>query len=208
MALVKVKARHAVDFNDGHSRGPDETINIDVTTPEAVRMLNEGLIEISDGSVDPPAPDPLIADFLGGKGVPTVGGSSADGKMLVYRLGLDRWNLEGCPRLLPLTRLGLLDVETGRARIRLPFAATIVSVAASIDTAPTGSAVIVDVNKNGTTIFTTQANRPQVAAGANASADAVPDVTALAVGDYLTVDIDQVGSTTPGANLTVVVQYR
>jgi hypothetical protein len=67
----------------------------------------------------------------------------------------------------------------------------------------------VDVNKNGTTIFTTQANRPTVVAAANATAaDAVPDVTAIASGDYLTVDRDQVGSATPGSDLTVFVRYQ
>ena len=74
-------------------------------------------------------------------------------------------------------------------------------------TAPTGASIVVDVNKNGTTIFTTQANRPTVAAAGNVSGQAVPDVTSLAVGDYLTVDIDQVGSTIAGADLVVVLKF-
>jgi hypothetical protein len=62
----------------------------------------------------------------------------------------------------------------------------------------------VDVKKGGTTIFTTQANRPTITAGGN-TATGVPDVTAWNAGEYLTVDISQVGSTTAGANLTVTV---
>jgi hypothetical protein len=62
----------------------------------------------------------------------------------------------------------------------------------------------VDVNKNGTTIFTTQANRPTIAIGAN-TALGTPDITALAQNDYLTFDVDQIGSTVAGANLTVQV---
>jgi hypothetical protein len=54
-------------------------------------------------------------------------------------------------------------------------------------------------------MFTTQANRPTVAAGSNVSSVAVPNVTALAAGDYFTVDIDQIGSTVAGADLTLVV---
>jgi hypothetical protein len=60
------------------------------------------------------------------------------------------------------------------------------------------------VNKNGSTIFTTQANRPTIVSGALTSVS-VPDVTTWANGDYLTVDIDQVGSTTPGTDLQVQV---
>jgi hypothetical protein len=73
-------------------------------------------------------------------------------------------------------------------------------------TAPTGAAILVDLNKNGTTMFSTQGNRPTIADGANAeTATTAPDVTAVAAGDRLSVDIDQVGSSIAGANLAVVV---
>jgi hypothetical protein len=111
-------------------------------------------------------------------------------------------------QLMPYTRPGVLVVEGGTARMRFPADATIVSVAATVNTAPTGASIIVDVNKNGTTVFTTQANRPTIAAAGTASGDQVPAVTAIGAGDYLTVDIDQVGSTTPGADLAVVVRYH
>jgi hypothetical protein len=69
---------------------------------------------------------------------------------------------------------------------------------------PTGADIIVDVNLNGTTIYTTQGNRPTVPATTNGGAiSATPDVTALAPGDYITVDIDQIGSTIAGGNITV-----
>ena len=102
---------------------------------------------------------------------------------------------------------GTLAVSTGLARFYPPFAVTIVAVRASLGTAPTGASLIVDVNKNGTTIFTTQANRPTVAASGFVSDEEVPDVTALTTSDYLTVDVDQVGSTVAGAYLTVVVEF-
>jgi hypothetical protein len=82
---------------------------------------------------------------------------------------------------------------------------TITSVRASVGTAPTGASVIVDVHLNGTTIFTTQGNRPTISPGAFTSGSATPDVTSVAAGDYLTIDIDQVGSTVAGAYLTVQV---
>jgi hypothetical protein len=85
-------------------------------------------------------------------------------------------------------------------------ASTILSCRASVGTAPTGSSIIADVNKNGTTIFTTQANRPTIAISGNTSGAVTNmNVSALSAGDYLTVDVDQVGSTVAGADLTITV---
>lgn len=101
---------------------------------------------------------------------------------------------------------GTLAVATGVARLYFPRACTIVNLYAFVQTAPTGASVIVDANKNGgTTIFTTQANRPTIAAGTRIDLTAVPDVTSLAAGDWLTFDVDQIGSTVAGADLTVAV---
>jgi hypothetical protein len=107
---------------------------------------------------------------------------------------------------LVFSKTGTLTTSTGVARIPIHGGTfTIVEAYAMVGTAPTGAAVIVDVNKNGTTIFTTQANRPQIAVSTNGDASGTPDVTALTNGDYLTVDVDQVGSTIAGSDLTVSV---
>jgi hypothetical protein len=103
---------------------------------------------------------------------------------------------------------GALTTGTGTGRFRFPFAATLLGVSAAINTAPTGAAAIFDVNKNGTTIFTTQGNRPTIAISGFSAAETTPDVTAIAVGDYLTVDRDQIGSTIAGSDATVLVRYR
>ena len=65
---------------------------------------------------------------------------------------------------------------------------------ARLQTAGSGGDTIIDVNKNGTTIFTTQANRPTFASTAKdiGATAAVPDVTTMAARDVLTVDVDQV----------------
>lgn len=99
------------------------------------------------------------------------------------------------------------ELATGQGAFRFYFsgAFTIQSVRASVSTAPTGSSLIVDVNLNGTTIFTGGTGRPTIAAGDN-TATGTPAVTAVASGDYLTVDIDQIGSTVPGSNLVVQVE--
>lgn len=101
---------------------------------------------------------------------------------------------------------GNVSAASGAARLYPPQDVTVTSVRASVGLAPAGASLIVDVNKNGTTIFTTQANRPTIADGGHVSDQETPDVTALTTSDYLTVDVDQIGSTTPGAHLTVIVE--
>lgn len=82
---------------------------------------------------------------------------------------------------------------------------TIAAVRASAGTAPTGATLIVDVNLDGTTIFTTQASRPAIAISAFTAKVTNPDVTVWPAGSYLTFDVDQVGSSVAGANLTVQI---
>lgn len=86
-----------------------------------------------------------------------------------------------------------------------PCPLIIKEVRIAVKTAPTGAAIIVDVNKNATTIFTTQGNRPQIAAAATEGTTTTIEVSALVKGDNLTFDIDQVGSGTAGAYLAVEV---
>ena len=103
-------------------------------------------------------------------------------------------------------KTGTLAVVAGTQRLPIDGTYSIVGTRLTVGTAPTGASLIVDINKNGTTIYTTQANRPTITAAANAGGPgATPDVTTLAAGDYLTVDIDQVGSSVAGADLTVSV---
>jgi hypothetical protein len=100
-------------------------------------------------------------------------------------------------------------ISTGALRIYncLGKTATISEVFLSAGTAPTGAALIVDVNLDGTTIFTTQSNRPQIAADANTGNTTTIEVASWQDGHYLTMDVDQVGSGTAGSDLTVHVVY-
>ncbi len=104
---------------------------------------------------------------------------------------------------------GTISVTTGAHRLYndTGSAWTIASVRASLGTAPTGSSAIFDVNVDGTTVFTTQSNRPTIAASGYTSGKVTNmDVTTVADGSYVTVDIDQIGSTVAGADLTVQVE--
>ena len=68
----------------------------------------------------------------------------------------------------------------------------------------TASSTIVDVNKNGTTIFTTQANRPTLAFndGNGWAVSGTPDFVDFVEGDIISIDIDQIAT---GAGRLVVV---
>lgn len=77
---------------------------------------------------------------------------------------------------------------------------TISKVKIYADTAPVGSVLTVDINKNNVTIFTTQGKRPSIADGANADDSDTPDVTSLSAGDRISVDIDAIGSGTAGGS--------
>ena len=91
--------------------------------------------------------------------------------------------------------------------IRMPFAGKISYVTAALITAPAGASAIIDLNKNGTTMYTTQGNRPTIAAGSTYVTATLPDVLTWAAGDILQLEVDQKGSSTDGADLSVVVGY-
>lgn len=102
---------------------------------------------------------------------------------------------------------GTLSVVAGTVRIYnlTGRALTISRVHLAVNTAPVGAAIIADVNENGTTIFTNQANRPQITAGANTGETTTIDDSSLANGNYLTIDVDQIGSGVAGSDLTATI---
>jgi hypothetical protein len=102
---------------------------------------------------------------------------------------------------------GTLSVGTGVSRFYFTGNATISNITASVGTSPATQSAIFDVNKNGTTIFTTQGNRPTITAGSNFDLTATPDVTSFVSGDYITVDVDQVGTGTAGADAVITIYW-
>jgi hypothetical protein len=102
---------------------------------------------------------------------------------------------------------GSLAISTNfSSELTIPYDLTFNSVTLRIKTAPTGAAVIVDIKKNGTTIFST---RPQIADGATTGGTgAVFSSASAAAGDVLTFDVAQVGSTIPGQDLTIALTFK
>lgn len=147
----------------------------------------------------------------GGLPDPVVWGAGAvaydtTSKTPVYSDGT-RWRL-GSPVPFEFSKGGVLATATGTHRIYNDTGRTltILAVRASVGTAPTGAAIRVDVNKNGTSIYaTTQANRPNIAVSTNTDLGETPDTLTIANGEYFTIDIDAVGSTVAGSDLTVVI---
>ena len=102
---------------------------------------------------------------------------------------------------------GLTAPTTGKLRYRFPFDATLEGVSAAVNTAPTGADIVLDVNKNGASIFPISTHPTIPATTFDSGVEVVPDDTGILEGDYLQVDIDQVGSVISGSDLTVFIRY-
>jgi len=103
---------------------------------------------------------------------------------------------------------GNLAVKTGALRLPVTQPGILIDSRVMVDTAPTGASAIFDVLLNGTTVYGTATN-PTIAIAANDSGFAPVDVgSVVAVGDYLTINIDQIGSTVPGADVVLLIRYR
>lgn len=108
----------------------------------------------------------------------------------------------GAQGLTPVfSRQGTLGILTGTQRMYVERAGTVSVARAAVGTPSVGSPILVDVNKNGTTILSSPIS---IAAGQNTATGTISS-GAVSIGDYFTVDIDSVGSTSPGANLTVTI---
>src|SRR3990167_6169978 len=73
----------------------------------------------------------------------------------------------------------------------VPLALTIEKVYGYVKTAPTGSSILVDINVNGTSIWSAdQNNRLTIAASAQTGSQTVFDTSSVQEGDIMTIDID------------------
>lgn len=103
----------------------------------------------------------------------------------------------GPPGVVPVfSVIGNVFVTAGTHRFYVERAGTLAKVRASVGTPPLGSSLTVAVKVNGTTAATASITAGSFTGTATAS-------LALVAGDYLTVDVTAVGSTTSGADLTV-----
>lgn len=99
-----------------------------------------------------------------------------------------------------------LTSGTTKTTFRMPYAFTLSDVRASVATPPSGSNVTVDINENGSSILSTKLS---IDAGektsTTAATPAVISDSSLADDAEMTIDIDAVGSATPGTGLKVTL---
>jgi hypothetical protein len=103
------------------------------------------------------------------------------------------------------------DLTTGAAKVtfRAPFAMTITGVRANVNTAPVGSTIIVDINDSGTTIMSTNKLSIDASEETSVTAATAAGITDSSIADdaEITLDIDQIGSSTAGKGLKVTIYY-
>jgi hypothetical protein len=102
-----------------------------------------------------------------------------------------------------------LTTGTNKVRFRMPYAATLLSVRANVNTTPTGSTLIVDINEAGTSVLGTKLSidATETSSTTAASAATITD-SSLADDAEISIDIDQIGSTVAGAGLKVSLFVR
>ena len=104
------------------------------------------------------------------------------------------------------------DLTTGddKAQIRLPFQFELTSVSANVNTAPTGSTISIQIQEDGSDILSTPITI-DASETTSETASVPPSISdsTLASNSILSIDLDQVGSSTAGTGLKVnLVGYR
>lgn len=102
-----------------------------------------------------------------------------------------------------------LTIGNAKITFRMPFAATLLSVRASVNTAPVGANLVVDINEAGTSVLSTKLSIDTTEkTSTTAATAAVISDSSLADDAEITIDIDQVGSSTAGTGLKVGLYVR
>jgi hypothetical protein len=109
--------------------------------------------------------------------------------------------------LATFTMSGSLRVRQGVSRLPIKGGLFhVLSVAAALANASSGQPVIIDVNKNGTSIYS--GPRPTFPAGSVDAVVPAHDDVRVTDGDWLSLDVDQIGTILPGSDLVVVVRME
>lgn len=97
-----------------------------------------------------------------------------------------------------LTLRGQLQEKVDQLSFMVERPFSLLKIRFKTQIAPTGSDAIADINLNGISIFTNQANRPRISAGQLEGFSGIPDIKKFNPGNLVIIDIDQKGSTVPG----------
>jgi hypothetical protein len=100
----------------------------------------------------------------------------------------------------------LLTAGVAKMTFRAPYNFKLTNVRASVNEAPTGSTIIVDINKNGTTVLSTKLSIDATEKTSfTAAVPHVISVNTFQTDNEITIDLDQVGSTSAGKGLKVTL---
>lgn len=97
-----------------------------------------------------------------------------------------------------------LTTGTGKYYFKIPFAFDLSEVRASVNTAPTSSTIIIDINKDGTSILSTKLTIDiDEKSSFTAATSYVISDRVIAEDSEISIDIDQIGSGIAGKGLKV-----
>lgn len=157
----------------------------------------------------------LVTSINSQTGVVTLDADDIDDASTTHKFvtSADITKLNNLPDAIPFKVTYAISDETtalttGTAKItfRIPCAITLTEVRASVNTAPTGSTLIVDINESGSSILSTRLSIDATEkTSETAATPAVISDGSLADDAEITIDIDQVGSTVAGAGLKVTL---
>ena len=100
-----------------------------------------------------------------------------------------------------------LTSGTNKVCFRMPYAGTLLEVKSSVNTAPIGSTLIVDINENGTSVLGTKLSIDAYEKTSTTAASAATITkSALANDAEMSIDIDQIGSTIAGKGLKLYLK--
>ena len=103
-----------------------------------------------------------------------------------------------------------LEIGDDKAQIRLPFQFELTSISANVNTAPVGSTISIQVQEDGSDILSTPItiDASETTSETAATPPVISDST-LASNSIISIDLDQIGSSTAGTGLKVnLVGYR
>ena len=103
-----------------------------------------------------------------------------------------------------------LVVGDDKAQIRLPFQFELTSISANVNTAPVGSTISIQVQEDGTDILSTPItiDVSETTSATAATPPVISDST-LASNSIISIDLDQIGSSTAGTGLKInLIGYR
>ncbi len=171
-----------------------------VANDRSVDAMAQGIEFVERASPSTPGANNIHLYAKDKAGVPTI--------YAINDAGTDYEISEGRPTFL-FTVTGSLVTGTNLTPVIPVHRALVITRAyAVVKSAPTAADLIIDINKNGSTIWSTQGNRLTISATATTGSQTSFDTTALAADDALTLDIDQIGSTVAGADLTVTLRCK